>query len=44
MHNDLSHETFKYYGELDGLNEGWILPFQFRGFSDIWDPDWHIYF
>jgi len=27
MHNDLSHETFKYYGEFDGLNEGWVLPF-----------------
>ena len=27
LHNDLSYETFKYYGEFDGLNEGWILPF-----------------
>ena len=27
IHNDLSHKTFKYYGEFDGLNEGWILPF-----------------
>jgi serine phosphatase RsbU (regulator of sigma subunit) len=27
LHDDLSHETFKYYGEFDGLDEGWILPF-----------------
>jgi serine phosphatase RsbU (regulator of sigma subunit) len=27
VHSDLSHETFKYYGEIDGFNEGWILPF-----------------
>jgi serine phosphatase RsbU (regulator of sigma subunit) len=27
VQNDLSHETFKYYGVYDGLNEGWILPF-----------------
>jgi serine phosphatase RsbU (regulator of sigma subunit) len=26
VHNDLSYETFR-YGESDGLNEGWILPF-----------------
>jgi serine phosphatase RsbU (regulator of sigma subunit) len=27
IQNDLSHRTFKYFGEFDGLNEGWILPF-----------------
>jgi serine phosphatase RsbU (regulator of sigma subunit) len=27
VQDDLSHMTFKYYGEGDGLNEGWILPF-----------------
>jgi serine phosphatase RsbU (regulator of sigma subunit) len=27
IQNDISHKTFKYYGEFDGLNEGWILPF-----------------
>lgn len=27
LHNDLSHETFKYYGTNDGLNEDWVLPF-----------------
>ncbi len=27
LQNDLSHITFKYIGEDDGLNEGWILPF-----------------
>jgi serine phosphatase RsbU (regulator of sigma subunit) len=27
IHNDMSHETFKYYGEFDGLNEDWVLPF-----------------
>lgn len=25
--NDLTHKTFKYYGEFDGLNEDWVLPF-----------------
>jgi len=27
IYEDLTHETFKYYGEFDGLNEDWVLPF-----------------
>lgn len=27
LHNDLSYETFKYYGKNDGLHEDWVLPF-----------------
>ncbi|KPK85126.1 MAG: hypothetical protein AMS27_08240 [Bacteroides sp. SM23_62_1] len=27
IYNDLTHETYKYYGEFDGLNEDWVLPF-----------------
>ena len=27
IHRDMTHETFKYYGVFDGLNEDWVLPF-----------------
>lgn len=27
IYEDLTHKTFKYYGEFDGLNEDWVFPF-----------------